>query len=136
MYVTCAEGNCINWFAVTQRTYDHSRFGKFANDQPFQNMGLGSFLLQMVLLQAVVQGYSCDLYLQSNMSTAAAKYYHHRGFVVTETNDPKMLPETLFTWYKQSKDKDATTPFVYFVTTEELENDAMRNKEDPQAPAV
>ena len=136
MYVTCAEGRYINWFAVSQRTYNHTRFGKFANEQPFRNMGLGSFLLQMVQLQAVVQGYSCNLYLQSNMSTAAAKYYQHCGFVVPKANDPKLLPATLFTWYKQAKDKDASSPFVYFVTTEELENDAKQSNQDPKAPEV
>ena len=53
MYVSCAKGSYINWFAVSQRTYDSARFGKFANGQPFCNMGLGLFLLQMVQLQAV-----------------------------------------------------------------------------------
>ena len=75
MYVSCEDGSYINWFAVTQRNYDKDRFGKLANYQPFCSMGLGSFLLQMVQLQAVVQGYKSDLYLQSNLSTEAACYY-------------------------------------------------------------
>ena len=57
-------------------------------------MGLESFLLQMFQLQAVAQDFSCDLYLQANMSQAAARYYEHRGFVQMVTNNPAHLPET------------------------------------------
>src|SRR6476660_10549658 len=53
MYISCAEGSYINWFAVSDKTYDSTRYGKFSINQPFHNMGLGSFLLQMVQLQAV-----------------------------------------------------------------------------------
>ena len=38
MYISCAKGSYINWFAVSQRTYDSARFGKFANGQPFWSM--------------------------------------------------------------------------------------------------
>jgi len=86
LYATCAKGTYINWFAVTQKTYDSSRFGKHANNQPFRNMGLGSFMLQVVQLQAVAQGYKSDLYLQANMGTLAASYYQHHGFILTATN--------------------------------------------------
>ena len=136
MYVSCAKGSYINWFAVSQRNYDTSRFGKNANGQPFCNMGLGSFLLQMVQLQAVAQGYKCDLYLQANMATRAAEYYQHQGFVTTDTNEAKHLPETLLTWCKQAKLEKSTTPFVYFVTDEVLIQDAICNKTDPDAPKI
>ena len=53
MYVSCAVGSYINWFAVSPLTYDSTRFGKHSNNQCFCNMGLESFLLQMVQLQAV-----------------------------------------------------------------------------------
>src|SRR5687768_3062492 len=123
MYVSCAEGSYINWFAVTDKTYDTTRFGKSANGQPFCNMGLGSFLLQIVQLSAVAQGYSCNLYLQSNIATTAARYYQYRGFVKTDSNEAKHLPETLITWCQQSKKEKASTPFVYFVTDEDLIQD-------------
>ena len=64
MYVSSAEGSYINWLAVSDNTYDTTRFEKSANGQPFCNMNLGSFSLQNVQLQAVAQGYSCNLYLQ------------------------------------------------------------------------
>ena len=35
IYVSSAEGTYINWFAVSGRTYDMNRFGKFATDKPF-----------------------------------------------------------------------------------------------------
>src|SRR5687768_9285965 len=97
MYVSCAKGSYINWFAVTDKTYDPTRFGKSANGQPFCNIGLGSFLLQTVQLLAVAQGYSCNLYLQLNMATTAASYYKHKGFVKTDSNDAMHIPEMLFT---------------------------------------
>ena len=136
MYVTCAEGSYINWFAVSQEAYDTQRFGKYANKQPFCNMGLGSFLLQMVQLQAVAQGYSPNLYLQANMSTIAFEYYQHRGFVLAESNDPKLMPETLWNWSQQAKDEKEKNPYVYFVTDKELINDAKSRNEDPDAPEV
>src|SRR4051812_4593826 len=43
MYVSCVKGSYINWFAVSKRTYDSTRFGKYSNNQPFCNMGLGTF---------------------------------------------------------------------------------------------
>ena len=112
MYATCAEGSYINWFAVSQQAYDTQRFGKYANNQPFCNMGLGSFLLQMVQLQAVAQGYSPNLYLQANMSTIAFDYYQHWVFVLAESNDPKLMPETLLNWRQQAKDEMTKNPYV------------------------
>ena len=137
MYVSCAKGSYINWFAVSPLTYNSTRFGKYANKQPFRNMGLGSFLLQMVQLQAVAQGFSCDLYLQANKAAPAFSYYQHRGFVPTATNDPKHLPATLFTMYQKSlKEQNANNPFVYFATDAELIADAKSRRVDPEAPEV
>ena len=125
MYVSCKEGSYINWFAVSDKTYDSTRFGKYSINQPFCNMGLGLFLLQMVQLQAVAHGYSPNLYLQANMATTAAVYYQHRGFVKTDTNESLHLPPHLLSWCEQAKNEKATTPFVYFVTDAELIQDAI-----------
>ena len=104
-------------------------------------MGLELFLLQRVQLQAVAQGFSCNLYLQANISTTAARYYEHWGFVKTTTNTISHLPETLQTfWKKAKKEKSATTeegtksPFVYFVTDEENIADARSRDVNPEAP--
>src|SRR5687768_16762873 len=97
-------------------------------------MGLDSFLLQTVQLLAVAQGYSCNLYLQSNMATTAASYYKHRGFVKTDSNEAQHLPETLSTWCQQAKKEKASTLFVYFVTDKELIEDARHSNADPDAP--
>src|SRR5688500_2482789 len=85
LYVLCLEGTYVNWFAVTHRSYNLNCFGKGSNNQPFCNMGLGTFLLQVVQLQAVAQGYSTALYLQANMSTETFLYYHHCGFKKMDT---------------------------------------------------
>ena len=99
-------------------------------------MGLGLFILQLVQLQAVAQGYSSNLYLQANMGTIAASYYQHCGFILTQTNNPTHLPETLWTWYQQTKNEKSTTPYVYFVTDDKLIADAINQKENPDAPEV
>ena len=97
-------------------------------------MGLGSFLLQMVQMQAVAQGYSPDIYLQANKSTEAAQYYLHWNFVRMAKNEPNQLPETLNRYYSQSKEDNDAGPYLYFVTNEQLRQDAIHNKEDPDAP--
>jgi hypothetical protein len=99
-------------------------------------MGLGSFMLQVVQLQAVAQGFSSGLYLQANMGTIAASYYQHCGFMSTATNDPSHLPGTLLDWYQQTKLEKSSTPYVYFVTDNELIADALHRKENPDAPKV
>ena len=99
-------------------------------------MGLGSFLLQMVQMQAVAQGFSSEIYLQANKSTEAAQFYLHRGFVMMKENDPKLLPETLNRLYFQSKDDNVAAPFLYFVTNEQQIQDAIQNQEDPNAPEI
>ena len=134
LYVTCAEGTYINWFAVSNLGNDKNRFGKFANGKPFRSVGLGSFMLQMVQSQAVAQGYSPDIYLQANKSAEAAQYYIHCGFVMMEENKPTELPETLFRFYSESSSNNLLIPYVYFVTTEQLRQDSLRNQEDPDAP--
>src|SRR5919107_5203916 len=97
-------------------------------------MGVGSFLLQTVQLLAVAQGFSCNLYLQSNMATTAASYYEHRGFVKADSNEIMHLPETLAIWCQQAKKENASTPFVYFVTDDDMIQDAIRDGADPDAP--
>ena len=70
------------------------------------------------------------------MSTNAFQYYKHRGFVLAERNDPKLMPETLWNWSQQAKDGKATNPYVYFVSDQKLIDDAISRKEDPDAPEV
>lgn len=70
------------------------------------------------------------------MSTSVAEYYQHWGFVKTDSNELKYLPEIMSTWYQQAKKEEASTPFVYFVFNEELVQDALCNKENPDAPEV
>src|SRR5687768_12885590 len=94
-------------------------------------MGLGSYLLQIVQLQAVAQGFCTNLYLQANISTKAVIYYKNCGFTMAERNDPTLLPDLIQFWLSNSKDKNTVTPFVYFVTTAKLEKDAIEKKEDP-----
>ncbi len=134
LYVLAPEGSYINWFAVTHQSYNHDRFGRGSNDQPFCNMGLESFLLQVVQLQAVTRGYSSTLYLQANMSTEAFLYFHHCGFKKMDENDPELLPERLNSWYLLSKQENGVTPCVNFVTNKQNKMDAKRNKEDPDSP--
>ena len=90
----------------------------------------------MVQMQAVAQGFSSDIYLQANKSTEAAQFYLHRGFVMMEENDPKLLPETLNRFYFECKDDNVTVPFLYFVTNEQQIQDAIQNQEDPNAPEI
>lgn len=99
-------------------------------------MGLGSFLLQIVQLQAVAQGFSTNLYLQANMSTKTVVYYKICGFKMAERNDPTLVPDSIQYWLSKSKDKNEITPFVYFVTTAELGKDALEKKEDPNAAEI
>ena len=136
MYVSIAEGTYVNWFAITKSTYDKTQFGRFANDKPFQSIGLATFLLQVVQMQAVVQGYSPDIYLQANKSAEAAQYYQHRRFVMMQENSPKLLPESLYYLYSQSSDDLSSSSYLYFVTNEQLMEDAIRNNEDPNSPEV
>src|SRR5687768_14474703 len=93
-------------------------------------------MLKVVQLAAVAQGFSSDLYLQANMGTIAANYYQHRGFILTQTNKPIHLPETLWTWYQQTRNEKSTTPYVYFVTDDKLIADAINRNENPEAPEV
>src|SRR5688572_24625823 len=117
-------------------TNDSVRFGKITYGQFFCNMGLESFMLQTVQFQAVLQEYSCNLYLQSNIATTVARYYQHQGFVEMDSNNSRYLPETLITWCQQVKKKKTITPFVYFATDEELIQDTICNKENPDAPEI
>ena len=61
-------------------------------------------MLQLVQMQAIAQGFSPDLYLQANKSVEAAQFYEHQGFVMMEENNPKLLPESLFRFYSESKE--------------------------------
>ena len=73
LYVMCEEGTYVNWLAVTQDNYSNKVYGKHASGMPFRGMGLATFLLHMIQLQAVSKKISTDIYLQSNISSQAFK---------------------------------------------------------------
>ena len=81
-------------------------------------MGLATFLLHMVQLQASVKKYKVNIYLQSNISSQAFKWYKHRGFNLAPTNSLEELPEKIRNWHTMSQSKTITEPYVHFVTTE------------------
>jgi len=104
---------------------------KHATDNPFRGIGLSTFLLHMVQLQAVSMEYSTDMYLQSNISSLAFQWYKHHGFELAPTNNLAKLPATLKLWYGNCQKKSHTTPFVHFVPTEVWNNDIKKMDKDP-----
>lgn len=87
-------------------------------------------MLPMVQLHAVAQDCSPGIYLQVNKSAEAAQYYLHHSFVRMAENTPKQMPETLQWYYSESLSNNVTYPYLYFVTDEQLRQDALRNRED------
>ena len=71
LYVMSNKGTYINWLVVSSKTFDQKIYGKWATNQPFCAMGLGSFLLHMIQLQAASNDSELDLYLQVNTNSAA-----------------------------------------------------------------
>ena len=124
IYVTSPKGNCINWLAITSSLYDNTGFGIHTGNKPFHRITIEAFLLQMVQLQAVSQGFSTNMYVQANMSTEACVFYKNRGFVKTADNNPKeMLPSRFYTFYKTAQTNLTAYPYIHFVTDEEQELD-------------
>ena len=135
LYISTKDGSYINWLAVTRSNFDKLRFGRLATDKPFSGMGLASFLLQMVQLQAVIKNWSLSVYLQANMDSKAAMWYENRGFVRVE-NDPSCLPGSLLECYNESKVDNMKYQFVHFVTTADLIEDLKQRGLDPDDEEV
>jgi len=131
LYVMTEQGSYINWLAVTHKTFTCSLYGKHATEKQFRGMGLATFLLHMVQLQAASKDYSINLYLQSNISSQAYQWYAHRGFVLSAYNDAQQLPETIRSYYFQSQSTALTGPYVHFVTTDIWNQDVQRGGNDP-----
>ena len=94
-------------------------------------MGLGTFLLHMIQLQAASKSFRTDIYLQSNISSQAYQWYGHHGFSLTKSNSPEELPQELRSWYEASKNALISTPYVHFVTTELWNSDVRQGGNDP-----
>ena len=77
LYVMNEEGCYINWLAVTSKSFTASVFGKRATEKPFCGMGLATFLLHMIQLQAAANNCKIDLFLQSNIASEAYIWYMH-----------------------------------------------------------
>src|SRR5687768_2138779 len=98
-----SDGCYINWLAVSKDSFEQNIYGKFANDKPFRGMGIATFLLQMVQIQASSLGTKVNLYLQSNISSEAYHWYQNRGFVMTPTHTPDELLGALKDFYDRSQ---------------------------------
>ena len=94
-----SKGAYINWLPVTKKPFSASFYGNKASDNPFRNMGIGTFLISMVQMQAASLKYSLDLYLQSNISSYAYKWYNNYGFELLRTIGIVDLPDTIRQWY-------------------------------------
>lgn len=125
MYVMSPKGSFINWLAVTTSNYDKIRFGKFASDKSFRHLGLATFLLYIIQLQAASQAWSTDLYLQTNIATDAYKWYLNHGFVMTEANHPEILPIEMQMYIDELAKLSLNDPNVHFVTTESWMDDVI-----------
>ena len=60
LYVKTQDGTYINWLAVTDRIFTKLIYGFHATEKPFRGMGLATFLLHMVQLQAASQSHSMN----------------------------------------------------------------------------
>ena len=135
LYIQTENGSYINWIAVTDTNFDSIRFGKHANGNPFRDMGIGTFLLRMIQLQAAMQDSSISIYLQANLGSAAAIWYYHRGFKKIPNAIAK-LPTPILHYYTDSSDKSKVTPYVHFITTEELRKDLAQRGLDPDSKEI
>ena len=134
MYVMSSEGTYINQLAVTKKPISTSFYGNKASNSPFRGMGLKTFLLLMVQLQAASLSYSIDLYLQSNIASYAYQWYQNRGFKLVGTNNIMDLPDTIRQWYNNCQQISYTTPYVHFVTTKVSNNDIKQISKNPNFP--
>ena len=114
LYIFTKDGSYINWLAVTSSNFDKQRFGRLATEKPFSGMGLASFLLQMVQLQALIRNQSLSLYLQANMDSKAAMWYKNQGFH-TAKNDPSSLPGSFLECYNESKNDDNKLHYAHLL---------------------
>lgn len=107
-------GIYVNWLAVSDGTFNPTKFGNTANGQHFQSCSLGSFLIMLLQVQSGVLGWSTDVYLQVNKSLPAAKFYEHVGFQKMKSNNISELPGD---WPTKISNKD-TLLYIKFVPDE------------------
>ena len=94
-------------------------------------MGLATFLLHMIQLQASAKKYKIDLYLQSNIASPAFEWYKHHGFNLAPTNAPEELPDVLNNWYISSQSMMSSLPYIHFVTTEKWNKEVEKGGNKP-----
>lgn len=128
------KGSYINWLAVTSKQFTKQVYGRHATEKPFRGMGLATFLLHIVQLQASTQNFMTDLYLQSNISSEAYQWYNHCGFKLTPSNNPDYLPISLLQLYNELHKAPPNSPYVHFVTSEEWNKDVSQAGHDPLSP--
>ena len=79
-FVTTKHGTFITWLAVLHEPPPHVYF---SNDKTaissFRQLGMASFLQELVQLSLIARGWKTDLYLQSNIQSSARNYYEKRG---------------------------------------------------------
>lgn len=132
LYVLTEDGTYLNWLAVINSNFDKGRFGRLAMDKPFQNMGLATFLLHMIQIQALARQWSIILYLQANLGSIAFIWYENCGFKKVD-NDPSLLPDSLLELYNSFNNVTSQQLYVHFATTEELETDAKKQGSNPES---
>ena len=86
------DGIWINWLAVGNEIFDCPRFGKKATLESFCMSGFGTLLLLLTQLHSIAYGWSTDIYLHANQSSAAVKFYTAKGFEKAEANIATLLP--------------------------------------------
>ena len=88
-------------------------------------MGIATFLITMLQLQALTMGYYISVYLQANMGMKAALWYKTRGFCRV-TNDINSLPASLKSCYKTREG-----PYLHFVSTDKIIQDFKKRGMNP-----
>ena len=71
-------------------------------DNHFEAWEIGTFLLRMIQLQAAIQDYSINIYLQTNLGTETKIWYENRGFKKI-SNAVSMLPPQILNLIGDSK---------------------------------
>ena len=95
LYVMSPDGSYINWLSVTNKPFSTKFYGKKVSDNFFRSMGLGTFFLLMVQMQAACLSYNIVLYLQSSNFSYAYQWYKNYEFGLVPNNDLMDLPYTI-----------------------------------------
>ena len=95
-YCATKDGIYVNWFAVEAKKISNVIFDDNSTEsKSLQQMGLGTFMLQMVQIVQLAQGHSPDMYLQANPKENASNFYVKRGFELSPSNSTNQLPNPL-----------------------------------------